>query len=68
VPKNFKGLQNVSIVYEDNIYKYLYGETADYEKAKNQLSEAKSKGYDSAFMIAFKNGKKKISIQEATKQ
>ncbi len=67
VPKNFKGLQNVSIVYEDNIYKYLYGETADYEKAKSQLSEAKSKGYDSAFMIAFKNGKK-ISIQEATKQ
>ncbi|AOW10427.1 N-acetylmuramoyl-L-alanine amidase family protein [Flavobacterium gilvum] len=65
-PRNFKGLQNVSIVYEDNIYKYLYGETSDYEKAKNQLSEVKSKGYDSAFMIAFKNGKK-ISIQEATK-
>jgi N-acetylmuramoyl-L-alanine amidase len=65
-PKNFKGLQNVKFVYEDNIYKYLYGETSDYENAKNQLIEVKSKGYDSAFLIAFKNGKK-ISIQEAIK-
>jgi N-acetylmuramoyl-L-alanine amidase len=59
-------LQNVSLVYEDNIYKYIYGETSDYEKAKNQLNEVKSKGFDSAFMLAFKNGKK-ISIQEAIK-
>jgi N-acetylmuramoyl-L-alanine amidase len=65
-PKNFKGLKNVSLVHEDNIYKYLYGDTSDYEVAKNQLKEAKSKGYDSAFLIAFKNGKK-ISIQEAIK-
>ncbi|WP_281239838.1 N-acetylmuramoyl-L-alanine amidase family protein [Flavobacterium praedii] len=65
-PKNFNGLKNVSIVYEDNIYKYLYGETSDYEMAKNQLKEARTKGYNSAFLIAFKNGKK-ISIQEAIK-
>jgi N-acetylmuramoyl-L-alanine amidase len=65
-PKNFKGLQNVSLVYEDNIYKYVYGETSDYEAAKNNLKEVKSKGYDSAFLIAFRNGKK-ISIQEAIK-
>nr|WP_315250433.1 N-acetylmuramoyl-L-alanine amidase [uncultured Flavobacterium sp.] len=65
-PKNFKGLRDVSSVYEDNIYKYLYGETSDYENAKNQLREVKSKGYDSAFVIAFKNGKR-ISVQEAIK-
>jgi len=65
-PKNFKGLKNVSLVYEDNIYKYLYGETSDYELAKNQLKEVKSKGYNSAFLIAFRNGKK-ISVQEAIK-
>jgi N-acetylmuramoyl-L-alanine amidase len=65
-PKNFKGLKDVLSVYEDNVYKYLYGETSDYENAKNQLKEVKSKGYDSAFLIAFKNGKK-ISIQEAIK-
>lgn len=65
-PKNFKGLKDVSSVHEDNVYKYLYGETSDYENAKNQLKEVKSKGYASAFLIAFKNGKK-ISIQEAIK-
>lgn len=65
-PQNFKGLKNVSVIYEDKIYKYLYGEIADYEEAKNQLKDVKSKGYDSAFLIAFRNGKK-ISIQEAIK-
>lgn len=65
-PRNFKGLKNVAVIYEDNIYKYTYGNTADYEEAKNQLKDVKSKGYGSAFLIAFKNGKK-ISIQEAIK-
>ena len=39
-----KGLKNVSVLYEDNIYKYTYGETTDYEEAKNKLQEAKAKG------------------------
>ncbi|WP_349293635.1 N-acetylmuramoyl-L-alanine amidase family protein [Flavobacterium marginilacus] len=64
--KNFKGLKHVSLVYEDNVYKYFYGETSDYENAKNQLKEVKSKGYDSAFLTAFRNGKK-ISVREAVK-
>ena len=66
VPQNFKGLNSLSLVYEDRIYKYFYGETPNYELAKNQLKVAKAKGYDSAFLIALKNGKK-ISIQEAIK-
>ena len=65
-PRNFKGLKNVSVIKEDNIYKYQYGEMNDYEEAKNRLKEVKAKGYDTAFLIAFRNGKK-ISIQEAIK-
>ena len=65
-PKNFKGLKNISVAYENSVYKYMYGETADYEEAKKQLQEAKQKGFNYAFLIAFKNGEK-ISIQEATK-
>ena len=42
----------------------MYGQTGDYENAKQLLSEAKSKGYTSAFVVAFKDGKK-ITIQEA---
>lgn len=65
-PKNFKGLKNISVAYENRVYKYMYGETTDYEEAKKQLQEAKQKGFNYAFLIAFKNGEK-ISIQEATK-
>lgn len=66
VPSNFKGLSNISSVSEGTLYKYMYGETNNYDTAKELLQEAKSKGYDSSFLIAFKNGKK-ISIQEALK-
>jgi len=65
-PSNFKGLKNISIESGSNIYKYMYGETTDYETAKKLLKEAKSKGYTSAYLIAFKNGEK-ISVQDAIK-
>ena len=64
IPRNFKGLNNISMAFENSVYKYMYGETADYNEAKQQLQEAKSKGYDTAFLIAFKNGEK-ISVQDA---
>ena len=66
IPRNFNGLKNISVTYENKLYKYMYGETADYNEAKEQLKEAKEKGYNSAFLIAFKNGEK-INIQEAFK-
>ncbi|WP_035648062.1 N-acetylmuramoyl-L-alanine amidase [Flavobacterium sp. ASV13] len=65
-PKNFKGLKNVTMLYENNVYKYFYQETSDYEAAKKFLQEAKSKGYGAAFLTATKDGEK-ISIQDATK-
>ncbi|SFF19371.1 N-acetylmuramoyl-L-alanine amidase family protein [Flavobacterium xueshanense] len=66
LPKNFNGLKNISVAYENRVYKYMYGETADYDEAKKQLREAKEKGYNSAFLIAFKNGTK-INIQDVIK-
>ena len=65
-PSNFKGLKGVSMTNENNYYKYMYGGTSNYDEAKSQLQEAKSKGYNSAYLIAFKNGAK-ISVQEAIK-
>lgn len=66
LPKNFNGLKNISVAYENRVYKYMYGETADFDEAKKQLKEAKEKGYNSAFLIAFKNGTK-INIQDVIK-
>jgi N-acetylmuramoyl-L-alanine amidase len=65
-PTNFKGLNNISIDFDNSIYRYMYGETSDYNEAMKLLDQAKEKGYGSAFLIAFKNGKK-ISVQEAIK-
>jgi N-acetylmuramoyl-L-alanine amidase len=64
-PSNFKGLKNVDMESNGVVFKYTYGQTTDYSEAKKNLSEVKSKGYDSAFLIAFKNGKS-ISVKEAT--
>jgi N-acetylmuramoyl-L-alanine amidase len=65
-PKNFKGLSNISFDFNNSIYRYMYGQTSDYDQSMKLLDEAKAKGYGSAFLIAYKNGKK-ISIQEAIK-
>ncbi|SHI89845.1 N-acetylmuramoyl-L-alanine amidase family protein [Flavobacterium terrae] len=65
-PENFNGLSKISFISEKGYYKYMYGETNDYNEAKMQLLEAKTRGYDSAFIVPFKNGQK-ISLNEALK-
>jgi N-acetylmuramoyl-L-alanine amidase len=66
-PSNFKGLKNVSVrTNNGSFYKYAYGATSDYNVAKQDLKEVKSKGYSSAYIIAFRDGKN-ISVEEAMK-
>lgn len=65
VPSNFKGLKNVTCV-RTSIYKYMYGDTTSYEEAKKLLQEAKSKGYDSAYILAFKDGKS-VDVKDVIK-
>lgn len=66
LPQNFKSLSTISVSFENNLYKYYFEQTVSYEEAKKYLQEAKNKGYESSFIVAFKNGNK-ISIQEALK-
>ena len=65
-PSNFKGLKNIELEDTGSINKYFYGQTSEYEEAKKFLTEAKSKGYNSAFIIALKNGKS-IPLKDAIK-
>ncbi len=57
-PKNFKGLNNVAVISEGKIFKYYYGNTDNFDEITLQLKEAKAKGYASAYVVTFKNGKK----------
>jgi N-acetylmuramoyl-L-alanine amidase len=67
VPSNFNGLKNISKDASSSVIKYFYGETTDYNEAKKLLAEAKAKGYSSAFIVPFKDGKR-IKIEEALKK
>jgi N-acetylmuramoyl-L-alanine amidase len=65
IPSNFKGLKNITCI-QSSIYKYMYGETSSYDEAKKLLQEAKAKGYDSAYIIAFKDGKS-VDVKDVIK-
>lgn len=63
---NFKGLTDISKVKVGKLYKYFYGSTSDYNKVKQLQEEAKSKGYTTSFVVAYKDGEQ-ISMDEALK-
>ncbi len=64
---NFKGLKDISREKQNGLYKYYYGYTSDYNKAKKLQQQAKEKGYNDGYLVAFKNGKR-ISLAKALKQ
>jgi len=64
---NFKGLRNVERVKVGNIYRYYLGNTLDYSEILELQKFARSKGHSTAFVVAFKNGKK-IDIKDVLKK
>ena len=64
---NFKGLNNVERVKVGNLYKYYIGNTSNYDEIEKIQEQAKSKGYKSAFIVAFENGNK-IPIEQVLKK
>ncbi len=65
-PSNFMGLKDISREKEDKLYKYYYGETSDYNKIQIMKTFAQQKGYPSAYIVAFKKGKK-VNVAEVLK-
>ncbi len=65
-PYNFKQLEDISYEKENNLYKYYYGSSTNYNKILEMENVAKLKGYKSSFIVAFKEGKR-ISVSEALK-
>lgn len=64
---NFKGLQNVERLKVGNSYKYYIGNTKNYQEIETFLKQAKSKGYTTAFVVAFKNGQR-IDVESLLKK
>lgn len=65
-PSNFKGLDEMTREREDGLFKYYYGKTSDYNKIQVMRSYAQKKGFPSAYIVAFKRGKK-INLPEVLK-
>jgi N-acetylmuramoyl-L-alanine amidase len=63
---NFKGLQDISREKIGKLYKYYYGYTSNYTEIRQMRLNAKEKGYDSCFIVAYKNGAE-IPLKEALK-
>lgn len=57
-PKNFKGLSMITREKDGNLFKYYYGNTSDYNLIQTLQKEARAKGYSTAFIVAYKNGKR----------
>ncbi|MDW5288640.1 N-acetylmuramoyl-L-alanine amidase [Formosa sp. PL04] len=55
-PFNFSGLSPISRDQVGNLYKYYYGSSSDYSEIKSMLTQAKSKGFNTSFIVAFNNG------------
>ena len=65
-PYNFNGLSQISRQKSNSIYRYFYGNTFDYSDALELLKKAISKGYKTAYIVAYSDGEM-ITINEALK-
>ncbi|WP_438989881.1 N-acetylmuramoyl-L-alanine amidase family protein [Polaribacter sp.] len=63
---NFKGLKNIQRIKVGSNYKYYYGNSSSLKETKKALQKAVAKGYKTAFIVAFKDGKK-VSLKEVLK-
>lgn len=66
-PNNFKGLENVEMIYIDDYYKYFYGFSSDFQSIKKIRQSLLNKGHEGVFIVAFKDGAK-IPLKEALKR
>jgi energy-coupling factor transporter transmembrane protein EcfT len=62
----FNGLKNIWEYKDSGLYKYTVGNQKDLKSAYALQSELRKKGFDGAFVVAFKNGKR-ITIRDAKK-
>ncbi|MCK8520703.1 N-acetylmuramoyl-L-alanine amidase [Aquimarina sp. D1M17] len=65
-PFNFNGLDQLTKTKDGDLYKYYYGSTSNYTLIQELKDIALGKGFDSSFVVAFRNNER-ISLTEALK-
>ena len=66
-PANFRGLSTLSKEPVNNMYRILYGNTTSYEQAKLLQAGARQKGYEQAYIVAYRGGER-IPVEKALQQ
>ena len=61
---NFNGLEDISRAKEGRLYKYYYGATSNYTAIQERLKQAKAKGYNSAYIVAFNKSNSKVPLHQ----
>lgn len=64
--RNFKGLEGVEEHRGNELYRYTVGDEPTLERARAVQRQCREKGYDGAFIVAFREGVR-IDLQEAVK-
>ncbi|MEL6306282.1 MAG: N-acetylmuramoyl-L-alanine amidase, partial [Bacteroidota bacterium] len=65
-PENFNGLNQLSKEPFKNLFRYMYGNATSYDMARQLQAEASTKGYTSAYIVAYRNGTR-IPVTNAMK-
>ena len=63
----FKGLKNISSTLNNNIYRYTYGETSNFDEVNKMQIEAKKIGFSDAYIVVIKDGKSS-KVNDVVKQ
>lgn len=63
----FKGLKNISSTFNNNLYRYTYGETSNIDEVYKMQKEAKKTGFTDAYIVVIKDGKSS-KVNEVVKQ
>ncbi|CAM2985528.1 N-acetylmuramoyl-L-alanine amidase family protein [Flavobacterium frigoris] len=51
IPSNFKGLNNITSTFDNEIYRYMYGAASTIQEVKKMKLEAQLVGYPDAFVV-----------------
>lgn len=66
-PDAFNGLENVEMIQDKELYKYLYGAAFTYNSAKELQKDVRKTGYKGAFIVAFNEKGERMPLDKAIK-